>query len=63
MMPIILNTPDPMVKVRVMTAKDYSNKALKTLHRAGVLHVEESEELRPVDRAAIENERGQVWYG
>ncbi|PIU56252.1 MAG: hypothetical protein COS87_02685, partial [Chloroflexi bacterium CG07_land_8_20_14_0_80_45_17] len=60
MMPIILNTPDPMVKVRVMTAKDYSNKALKTLHRAGVLHVEESEELRPVDRAAIENERGQV---
>jgi len=60
MVPIILNTPDPMVKVRVMTAKDYSNKALKTLHRAGVLHVEESKELKPVDREAIENERKQV---
>ncbi len=60
MMPLILNTPDPMLKVRVMTAKDYSNKALKTLHRAGVLHVEESEELKPVDREAIERERGEV---
>lgn len=60
MMPLILNTPDPMVKVRVMTAKDYSNKALKTLHRAGVLHVEESKELKPVDREAIERERGEV---
>jgi len=58
--PIILNTPDPMVKVRVMTAKDYSNKALKTLHRAGVLHVEESEELKPIDREAIEHERREV---
>jgi len=60
MMPLILNTPDPMVKVRVMTAKDYSNKALKILHRAGVLHVEESEELKPVDREAIERESSQV---
>jgi len=60
MKPLILSTPDPMVKVRVMTAKDYSNKALKTLHRAGVLHVEESEELKPVDREAIENETRQV---
>ncbi len=60
MMPIILNAPDPMVKMRVMTAKDYSNKALKTLHRAGVLHVEESKELKPIDREAIENERKQV---
>jgi len=60
MMPLILNTPDPMVKMRVMTTRDNSNKALKTLHRAGVLHVEESEELKAVDREAIESERGQV---
>lgn len=60
MRPLILNTPDPMVKVRVMTAKDYSNKALKILHRAGVLHVEESEELKPIDREAIERESSQV---
>jgi len=60
MMPLILNTPDPMVKMRVMTTRDNSNKALKTLHRVGVLHVEESEELKAVDREAIESERGQV---
>jgi V/A-type H+-transporting ATPase subunit I len=57
---LIVNTPDPMVKVRVMTPKDYSTETLKTLHRAGVLHAEESEELRPVDKEAIEGERRQV---
>ncbi len=60
-MPLIVNTPEPMSKVRVMTAKDYSDNALKTLHRAGVLHVEESEELKPVDREAIEHERRGVF--
>lgn len=60
MMPLILNTPDPMVKVRVMTTRDCSDETLKTLHRAGVLHVEKSEELKAVDREAIESERGQV---
>ena len=57
---VIVNTPDPMVKVRVMTPKDYSTEALKTLQRAGVLHVEESEELKPVDKEAIEQERREV---
>jgi len=60
-MGLIVNTPEPMSKVRVMTAKDYSDEALKTLHRAGVLHVEESEELTPVDREAIERERRGVF--
>lgn len=49
-----------MLRVRVVTAKDYSTKALKALHRAGVLHVERSEELRPVDREAIERDRREV---
>jgi vacuolar-type H+-ATPase subunit I/STV1 len=57
---VIVNTPDPMVKVRVMTPKDYSTRTLKTLHRAGVLHVEESEELKPVDKEAIERERREI---
>jgi V/A-type H+-transporting ATPase subunit I len=57
---VIVNTPDPMVKVRVMTPKDYSTETLKTLHRAGVLHVEESEELKPIDKEAIEGERRKV---
>ncbi|MCK4387645.1 MAG: hypothetical protein KAW00_02630 [Dehalococcoidia bacterium] len=60
-MPLIVNTPEPMSKVRVMTSRDCSDKALKTLHRAGVLHVEESEELKPVDREAIEHERRGVF--
>jgi len=60
MIPLIVNTPDPMVKVRVMAPKDYSTQTLKTLHTAGVLHVEESEELKPVDKEAIELERRKI---
>ncbi|HUW46218.1 MAG TPA: V-type ATPase 116kDa subunit family protein [Dehalococcoidia bacterium] len=60
MIPLIVNTPDPMAKVRVVTTKDYSTKTLKTLHTAGVLHVEESEELKPIDKEAIEGERRKI---
>jgi vacuolar-type H+-ATPase subunit I/STV1 len=60
MPPLILNTPDPMVKVRVMATRDDSTKALKALHAAGVLHVEESKELKPVDKEAIDRERRKV---
>jgi V/A-type H+-transporting ATPase subunit I len=60
MIPLIVNTSDPMAKVRVVTTKDYSTKTLKSLHTAGVLHVEESEELKPVDKEAIEQERKEI---
>ena len=60
MIPLIVNTSDPMAKVRVVTTKDYSTKTLKTLHATGVLHVEESEELKPVDQEAIEEERRKI---
>ena len=60
MIPVILNNPEPMVKVRVMTVKDYSEKTLKTLHRIGVLHIEEGKELKPIDKAAIELEHREV---
>jgi V/A-type H+-transporting ATPase subunit I len=60
MVPLIVNTSDPMAKVRVVTTKDYSTKTLKTLHTIGVLHVEESEELKPVDKEAIEVERRKI---
>jgi len=60
MAPLIVNTSDPMAKVRVVTTKDYSTKTLKTLHAVGVLHVEESEELKPIDKEAIEQERREV---
>ena len=60
MIPLVVNNPESMVKVRVMTVKDYSEQALKALHRIGVLHVEEAKELKPIDRAAIESERREV---
>jgi len=60
MIPLIVNTSDPMAKVRVVTTKDYSTKTLKTLHTVGVLHIEESEELKPVDKEAIEGERRKI---
>lgn len=60
MIPVVLSSPEPMVKVRVITLKDYSESALKTLHRIGVLHVEQSEELKPVDKAAIESQQKEV---
>ncbi|MCK4581183.1 MAG: hypothetical protein KAU10_07515, partial [Dehalococcoidia bacterium] len=49
-----------MSRVRVVSSKDYSDKTLKTLHRAGVLHVEQSEELKPIDRDALEREIANI---
>jgi len=60
MVPVIVNSADPMAKVRVVTTKDYSTQTIKTLHTTGVLHVEESEELEPVDKEAIERERREI---
>ena len=59
-MGLIVNTPEPMSRVRVVSSKDYSDKTLKTLHRAGVLHVEQSEELKPIDRDALEREIAKI---
>jgi V/A-type H+-transporting ATPase subunit I len=57
---VILNTPESMTRVRVVTLKDYSEPTLKALHRVGVLHVEEGKELAPVDRAAIEGQQKEI---
>ncbi len=57
---LIVNRPEAMAKMKVLAARDISNEALKVLHKAGALHVEESEELKPVDRAAIDNARRKV---
>ncbi len=60
MTPVFVNAPDDMAKVRVLTTKDRSTQTLKTLHAAGVLHVEKSDELTPVDRQAVERDRAEV---
>jgi len=57
---VIINSAETMCRVRVFTLKDYSEQTIKTLHRTGVLHVEEAKELTPVDRAAIENQQKEV---
>jgi len=60
MTPLILNSPEPMVKVRVITLKDYSEPTFKTLHKLGVLHIEESKELKPIDKAAVESQQKEA---
>lgn len=60
MMPLFINTPEEMVKVRVITLKDSSEKAFRHLQEIGLLHIEESKELEPVDKAAIERDKNRV---
>jgi len=60
MMPLLINSPESMFKVKVITVKDSAEQTLKVLHRIGVLHVEESAELKPIDKVAIEKERNEV---
>ncbi|MFC1977713.1 V-type ATP synthase subunit I [Chloroflexota bacterium] len=60
MIPLVINTPESMVKLRVITVRDNSEETLKVLHRVGVLHIEESDELEPVDKAALEEGRREV---
>ncbi len=59
-MGVIVNSTEPMSRMRVVTSKDRSAQTLKLLQRAGILHAEESTELHPIDREAIEKERRQV---
>ncbi len=59
-LPLLLNTPESMARVRVVTTRDRSDAALKTLHEEGVLHVEQSEELKPVDREAVDRARSRI---
>src|SRR4030042_2028577 len=60
MAPFLINTAEPMVKMRIVTVRDDSERTLKALQNIGVLDVEESEELNPVDRTAIEQAHREV---
>ena len=63
MIPILVNTSEPMLKVKVVTVKDYSSQTLSLLQKLGVLHVEKASDLSPIDRAAIENELNEIRKG
>jgi V/A-type H+/Na+-transporting ATPase subunit I len=60
MIPVVVNKPELMAKMKVMAVRDRSDETLKTLQRIGVLHVEESETLTRIDREIIEKERRQI---
>ena len=60
MIPVVVNSPDSMSKLRVITVRDDSERTLKVLHKVGVLHVEESHELEPVDKAAVEGNQRAI---
>ncbi len=56
----LINTPEPMMKVRVISIKDHSQKTLEMLQELGVLHIEEASDLSPLDRDRIEGERRRI---
>ncbi len=60
MIPLLINTPEVMSKVRVVTAKDASQETLERLQEIGVLHIEEPQELNPADLAAVEAKRNLI---
>ena len=60
MIPIIVNSPEPMVKARVITLKERSEQAIKVLQDVGVLHVERSQQLTAIDRDIIDRRRQEV---
>lgn len=60
MIPLFVSNPEPMAKVRVITVKEQLERTVKTLHKASILHIEISEELKPADRTALEKEGNSV---
>ncbi|MBW2545120.1 MAG: hypothetical protein JRD43_06600 [Deltaproteobacteria bacterium] len=60
MIPLLINTPETMFKIRVVTAKDASEETLERLQAIGVLHIEEPQELDPADITAIEEKRNLI---
>jgi V/A-type H+-transporting ATPase subunit I len=58
--PIIVNKPESMLKLKVLAVKDERDTVLRLLQKIGVLHVESSDELTPVDKNLIENEKENI---
>jgi len=60
MIPLLINTPETMFKIRVVTARDASEKTLERLQAIGVLHIEEPQELDPADLVTVEEKRNLI---
>jgi V/A-type H+-transporting ATPase subunit I len=63
MAPLFINTPESMVRARIITLKESSEETLERLEEIGVLHVEVAKALDPIDKAAIESRRIKVEKG
>ena len=57
MVPLIVNSTERMSKMKVLAIKDSREQILNVLHKLGVLHVNVSDDLSPVDRQAIQKEK------
>ncbi len=60
MIPIIINSPEPMYKVRLASLRDDTTGTLKNLQASGMLHVEPSKELSEGEQGALRLRREQT---
>lgn len=60
MKPVLYNHAEAMTRIKIITLRDNLETTLKCLHKIGVLHIEETRELKPIDRAAIENQQREI---
>jgi hypothetical protein len=54
--PLFVSSPESKIKVRVSTAKDQLDRTVKTLHKAGTLHIEISEDPATLVYTSLEKE-------
>jgi V/A-type H+/Na+-transporting ATPase subunit I len=59
-MSFFVSTPEPMLRMRLLTARDLAGRALTALQRVGVLHLEPGTALQPMDRDSIQKELAVV---
>jgi V/A-type H+-transporting ATPase subunit I len=60
MIPLLINFPEPMYKMRLASLKDDTDATLKDLQTSGMLHVEPAGELSSGEQDALRGQRDQV---
>ena len=60
MIPLLMNFPEPMYKIRLASLKDDTDATLKDLQASGMLHVEPAGELSSGEQDALRGQREQV---
>ncbi len=60
MIPLLMNLPEPMYKIRLASLKDDTDATLKDLQASGMLHVEPAGELSSGEQDALRGQREMV---